>query len=89
MAAMDKTTFDKLTKFAQDIVDSTPEDFRMEDEWFEYDTGDEIFDVNIWFEDGPIRATVSPTRTLPNGYRETVCDQTFCSLPIKENRYVA
>ena len=81
---MNKATFDELTKFAQAVVDSTPEDFRMEDEWFEYDAGDETFDINIWFEDGPIRATAYPTRLLPNGNRETVCDQVFCSLPITE-----
>ena len=86
---MNKQTFDELTKFAQAIVDSTPEDFRMEDEWFEYDAGDETFDINIWFEDGPIMATVYPTRTLPNGHRETISDQTFCSLPIKESGNVS
>ena len=85
---MNKATFDKLTKFAQDIVDSTPRE-GLEDEWVEYDAGDEIFDVNIWFEDGPIMATVYPTRTLPNGHRETISDQTFCSLPIKESGNVS
>ena len=46
---MTKATFKKLTKFAQDIVDSTPKE-HLEDEWFEFDTGNEILDINIWME---------------------------------------
>jgi len=78
---MDQITFEKLTKFAQDIVDSGTM-VNNDDWWEEFDTGNEILDVNIWLEDGPIRATAYPTRTLPTGYRETVTDQVFCSLPI-------
>ena len=83
---MDKPTFDKLTKFAQNIVDSTPRE-GLEDEWVEYEAGDDIFDVNIWFEDGPVRATAYPTRILPNGYRETI-GTIYCNIPIKERDHV-
>ena len=83
---MDKPTFAKLTKFAQDIVDSTPRE-ELEDEWFEF--SNEI-DVNIWWEEGePIRATSYPILITSDGYATTNIDQIYCNIPIKENRYVA
>jgi len=95
---MNKATFGNLTKFAQNIVDSKPKD-QLEDYWIEFDTGNEILDINIWWdEDVPIRAVAFPTRELPDGYRTTVCggvewqlpvretiiDQVFCDIPVKE-----
>ena len=83
---MDKPTFDKVTKFAQDIVDSTPRE-GLEDEWVEF--SNEI-DVNIWWEEGEsIRATAYPILITSDGYATTNVDQIYCSIPIKEKRYVA
>ena len=76
---MNKATFDELTKFAQNIVDSTPKD-QLEDEWIAFN--DEI-DVNIWWEeDEPIRATAYPITFDSDGYATTHTDQEFCDIPL-------
>ena len=74
---MDKQTFDNLTKFTQDIVDSLPR-VELEDNWFQFN--DQI-DVNIWWEeDNAIKATAYPIKTDKRGFLYTDISQEFCEI---------
>ena len=78
---MNKATFDKLTKFTQNIVDSIPRE-ELEDNWFQFNNQ---IDVNVWWEeDSAIKATAYPIKTDKRGFLYTDIAQEFCMVPVSE-----
>jgi len=77
---MSKDELIQATEKAQSIITSTPRE-ELEDFWVEFSP---TIDINIWFEDGPIKATAYPIKTHLDGHRYTDVDYGFAELAVQE-----
>jgi hypothetical protein len=71
---------DAATKFAQLIIDSTPRD-QLSDYWVQFN---DTFDINIWFDESPIYATLYPIRVDKEGNKYTDTHSVSAILNVKE-----